>query len=94
MPTLEMLGEQGATMPLTFTMPEQLHEYVPDAIIRFRYLNPGLDVAWDGHAVAMTLPPDRAVELEQELMFCVYRQKIYAETLPLRKTLLAGVTGL
>lgn len=89
-----MLYEVRTTMSLNLTIPEKLQEYVPDAVVRFRYLNPGLDIVCDGSAVAMSVVPERAAELEQEFMFCVYRQKIYVETLPLRKTLLAGVTGL
>jgi hypothetical protein len=36
-------------------------------------------------------PP--ASGLERDFLFCLYRQKIYAETLPLRSALIAGVAG-
>ncbi|WP_334543846.1 hypothetical protein [Rhizobium leguminosarum] len=81
-------------MPLEFEIAPELMPYVADATVRFRYLNPGIDVTISG--ATAVIAGNQAVnirDLEQQFMFCLYRQKIYSETLPLRRTLLAGVTG-
>jgi len=81
-------------MPLDFEIAPELMPYVADATVRFRYLNPGIDVKISGTTAVVVWNEVRNVkELEQQFMFCLYRQKIYGETLPLRRTLLAGVTG-
>jgi hypothetical protein len=81
-------------MPLNFEIAPELMPYVAEATVRFRYLNPGLDVAIDGGTATIDGQTSGSAEhLEQQFMFCLYRQKIYSETLPLRRTLLASVTG-
>ncbi|QKK18879.1 hypothetical protein [Rhizobium indicum] len=81
-------------MPLEFEIAPELMPYVADATVRFRYLNPGIGVTISGAtAVVAGSEVVNVKDLEQQFMFCLYRQKIYSETLPLRHTLLAGVTG-
>ncbi|MBY5401043.1 hypothetical protein [Rhizobium leguminosarum] len=81
-------------MPLEFEIAPELMPYVADATVRFRYLNPGVDVTISGAAAVVAGSEVVNVkDLEQQFMFCLYRQKIYSETLPLRHALLAGVTG-
>ncbi|MBX5157688.1 hypothetical protein HJB89_11200 [Rhizobium sp. NZLR8] len=81
-------------MPLNFEIAHELMPYVADATVRFRYLNPGIDVTIGGTTVVVGGNELVNVkDLEQQFMFCLYRQKIYSETLPLRHALLAGVTG-
>ncbi|MGM5056032.1 hypothetical protein ACD589_15290 [Rhizobium sp. 814_E9_N1_1] len=81
-------------MPLEFEIASELMPYVAEATVRFRYLNPGIGVTISGDtAVVAGSEVVNVKDLEQQFMFCLYRQKIYSETLPLRYALLAGVTG-
>jgi len=81
-------------MLLNFEIAPELAPYVADAVVRFRYLNPGMDVMISGATAVIAGKEVVDIRgLEQQFMFCLYRQKIYSETLPLRRTLLAGVTG-
>lgn len=81
-------------MSQNFEIAPELMPYVADAVARFRYLYPSVNVTTIGAmVVAIGNETVNATEIEQQFMFCLYRQKIYAETLPLRRTLLAGVVG-
>lgn len=81
-------------MSQNFEIAPELMPYVADAVVRFHYLYPGVNVTTNGSTVVATENETvNATEIEQQFMFCLYRQKIYAETLPLRRTLLAGVVG-
>jgi hypothetical protein len=81
-------------MPLNFEIAPELMPYVADATVRFRYLYPGVDLTIQGTTAVFAGDEIANIrDLEQQFMFCLYRQKIYSETLPLRRTLLAGVTG-
>ena len=76
--------------------PSQFAPYLSDAVVRFRYLNPGIQVkTGDGFVLISSTGADlMSNDLERQFLFCLYRQKVYAETLPLRTTLIAGVTGI
>lgn len=81
-------------MSQNFEIATELMPYLADAVVRFRYLYPGVNVTIDGAAVVASGDGlVSASEIEQQFMFCLYRQKIYVETLPLRRTLIAGVVG-
>ncbi|TDW31877.1 hypothetical protein EV128_108204 [Rhizobium azibense] len=81
-------------MPLNFEIAPEMMPHVAEATVRFRYLIPGSNVAIAGDIVTIDGETGVSAEqLEQQFLYCLYRQKIYSETLPLRRTLLAGVTG-
>ncbi len=63
--------------------------------MRFRYLYPAVAIESNDGFVAMTprRGQENAEDLGQQFLFCLYRQKIYAETLSIRRTLIDGVTG-
>ncbi len=75
------------------TIEPELHPWLADAIVRFRYLHPEAHLHTDDQSVTLTASSDQMAGLVQDLMFCLYRQKIYSETLPLRTMLIEGVTG-
>ncbi|MFK0332712.1 hypothetical protein ACIQUB_16435 [Rhizobium sp. NPDC090275] len=82
------------SIPLRIEIPPQFLPYLSDTIVRFRYLQPDIELEMGKGFVLLSkadAPP--ASGLDRDFLFCLYRQKIYAETLPLRSALIAGVTG-
>jgi hypothetical protein len=77
----------------TLTIDAELCPWLADAAVRFRYLYPNVHLSVNHRTVTLAAPSDRMASLVQDLMFCIYRQKIYSETLPLRTMLIEGVTG-
>ncbi|TAY14046.1 hypothetical protein [Rhizobium leguminosarum] len=77
-------------------IPSEFVPHLPDAIVRFGYLHPGIEVRTDDGFALLSATDDSgrlSRDIKQEFLFCLYRQKIYAETLPLRAALIAGVTA-
>lgn len=77
----------------TLTVEPELCPWLADAAARFRYLYPDVHLSISEQSVTLTTSNDRMTALVQDFMFCLYRQKIYSETLPLRTMLIEGVTG-
>ncbi|WFU50732.1 hypothetical protein [Sinorhizobium terangae] len=75
------------------TVEAELMPWLADASARFRYLHPEVDVTIEGLAVVLSGSGVREPALAQDFWHCLYRQKIFSETLPLRKMLIEGVTG-
>jgi hypothetical protein len=73
---------------------ERLQPWLPDASVRFRYLYPEIELTVEGSSVRFTGPHADDPRVKQDFQFCLYRQKIFEQTLPLRKMLIEGVTGL
>jgi hypothetical protein len=71
-----------------------LMEWLPDASLRFQYLYPELELSVDGNIVRFTGTNAGDPRVKQEFQFCLYRQKIFEQTLPMRKILIEGVTGI
>ena len=76
--------------------PLEFVPHLPDAVVRFRYLHPGIRLETGEGFVLVSSFADEPVsnDLERQFLFCLYRQKVYAETLQLRSSLIAGVTGI
>lgn len=69
------------------------HPYLAAAIIRFNALHAGVRVT---HSDEITLSDDGTASVDAllaDFQHCLYREKIYAETLPLRRALISGVLG-
>lgn len=71
-----------------------LMPWLPDASVRFQYLYPELELSVDGNIVRFTGTNAGDPRVKQEFQFCLYRQKIFEQTLPMRKMLIEGVTGI
>jgi len=70
-----------------------LMPWLPNASVRFQYLYPELELSVDGNIVRFTGTNAGDPRIKQEFQFCLYRQKIFEQTLPMRKMLIEGVTG-
>ncbi|RVK59280.1 hypothetical protein CN155_08230 [Sinorhizobium meliloti] len=68
--------------------------HISDAINRFSYLHPSIEIEIGPEVISLFAEStDDVGDLARDLQFALYRQKIYAETLALRKTLIEGVMG-
>ena len=77
-----------------FVVDDEHQPWLPQASLRFGYLYPQIELIVDGSIVRFAGPGAEHPALKREFQFCLYRQKIFEQTLPLRKTLIEGVTGL
>lgn len=67
--------------------------HLASALVRFGYLRPVVQVEAQPGQVTITLPHNNG-ELSmvaQDFQFCLYREKIYHETLSLRQTIIKGL---
>ncbi len=82
------------SIPSRIEIPQQFLPYLADTIIRFKYLRPDVELeTGEGFVLLSGAHVSLSASIEREFLFCLYRQKVYAETLPLRSALIAGVTG-
>ncbi len=71
----------------------EFRPFLDDAIARFSYLYPDVSVAVDAEVTLSFKEGTDEGKLIREFQFALYRQKIFAETLPLRKAIISGVMG-
>jgi hypothetical protein len=75
-------------------IPPQFRTYVPAALLKTQIQYPSYRFVGDGDAVTVRAAADRNDdELRKSVLHAVYREKIYAETLPMRQALVAAVTA-
>lgn len=69
--------------------------HLQSALVRFRYLRPDAEVeTHPGHVkIALSQNHEEADQVAQDFQFCLYREKIYRETLQLRQTMIRGLMG-
>ena len=67
--------------------------YVEAALVRLRYLYPATDFTLTPQGIEVLTPADVSPEtLLREVHYALYREKIFAETLPMRRALVGAVT--
>ena len=81
--------EAGHIIPV----PASFRPYLDAAVVRLGYLKPMLQFAGsdEGIRVSGASPAERD-ELTRDVMHVLYREKIYAETLPMRRRLVEALT--
>ena len=68
--------------------------HIDDAISRFAYLHPAIEIEIGPNVISLFADSlEKVDDLVRDLHFALYRQKIYAESLPLRKRIIEGVMG-
>jgi hypothetical protein len=89
-----MISEDSVgTVIIRIEVPPVFQRHVAEAIVRLSYLHPSASVETDdGYLRIYATAGDSAV-VKRDFSFCLFRQKIYAETLSLRVKLLEGVMG-
>jgi hypothetical protein len=85
------VGEKS--VQVTIDIPYTLHRFVDGALLRLQSQYPNLDfrASSTGIEVASTAALDLS-DLRKQISYAVYREKIYVETLPLRRSLIEAVT--
>lgn len=80
---------------ITIPVDASFEPYLPNASARFAYLRPDVRLEAQEKCVVIKLAAsdDEIATVTQDFRFCLYREKIYRETLPLRQTLIQGVMG-
>lgn len=85
------MGEKS--VKVTIDIPRTFHGFVDGALLRLQSQYPSLDfrASSTGIQVASAIALDLD-DLKRQISYAVYREKIYVETLPLRRSLIAAVT--
>ena len=78
----------------SFSIAGTLKPYVPAAIVRLGYLHPNWDIEFSENSIHVQSDAcDEKPLVQREVFHCVYREKVLAETLDIRRDLLALVAG-
>ncbi len=80
---------------ITIPVDAAFEPYVANTVARFGYLRPEVKLEVQDHRVVIKVAAsdEEMANVTQDFRFCLYREKIYRETLPLRQTLIQGVMG-
>lgn len=87
-------------MTLKFLIPEEFSKYIEPSVVRLSYLFPDLDFTFSDKNISIEIsnPMQNKVDLEKqikkEIFNQLYREKIFYETLPIKKWLFSGAKGL
>jgi hypothetical protein len=74
------------------TVDEPFRSFVETALARLRYLYPDAEFDLCEGGILVTVRGGAAHTIARDVSFILYREKIYAETLPLRRALVEAVT--
>lgn len=74
-------------------VPQAFHDYLDAAIVRFESQHVGIRVLPGNNGVHLEGEHSQQPELRSDFLQTLYREKIYAETLPMRQALLEAVLG-
>lgn len=85
------MGERSGRRCCRVTVGPEFRAYVNDAVGRFAYLYPSVEIEIGEGLILVTDADIDLAELARDFHFTLCRQKIYAETLPLRRALIEGV---
>lgn len=74
---------------------EVLHPYGELAVIRLGYRFPKITFSYQAHTVLVSSETEIDQEkIRRDVLYAVYREKIYAETLAMRQSLVTMVSAL
>lgn len=66
----------------------EFHEFIPAAIMRLKYIFPKVEIKRTENGLNIYGAGDSIVQrLEQEVTYQIYREKIFQQTLPMRRDL-------
>lgn len=81
------------TMQAFVQIPQRFKDYVDTASLRFEGQYPGIRVLPAAEGVVLEGENAQAAEIRSDFLHVLYREKIYADTLPMRQALLKAVLG-
>lgn len=76
---------------ITFAVASAFLPYVEAALVRFGYLYPDNPIRLAESHVHIKISAGSGSGLRQEFLHLLYRERIYAETLPIRRALYGGL---
>lgn len=76
---------------LEIDVPKAFEPYLDAAIVRFSYLRPDVTVEKKDSIAQLFCEVEEKENLRREFFHALYREKIYHETLPLRRAIFAGL---
>ena len=79
-----IMSQTSIKIPIIF------HPYVESALLRFSSLYPEANISQKADEILLTCPDQSTPELRQELLHLLYREKIYIETMDLRRNLFSA----
>lgn len=93
----EQIGDEGTDVgpaAVTIDLAEIFHRYREPAVLRLQSIYPTASFAiTDRGVVATDTEGIDEIEIRKAILNTVYREKIYAETLPMRLALVGAVTS-
>ena len=75
---------------ITWVVPIDFAEAVDGALVRVGYLYPDLRIEWDSSERSIAMSADEQFDenaLKKEVMFQIYREKIYRDTKSIRTSI-------
>lgn len=81
--------------PAAVPVATEFRPHLEKSLVRFGYIRPAVEVtiAENGALLYITSVEGELASAIRDLQHCLYREKIYAETLGLREALIYGVMG-
>jgi hypothetical protein len=89
-------GRVGAKTESVFliAVPQSFSAFVDGALLRIQSKYPSLRFCALGSDIGVSnLPKNEKDRVRKDVLYALYREKIYVETLPLRKALIYAVTS-
>ena len=78
----------------TLALPENFKAYLDATLVRFQYLYPEASISITGSDIQISAAQNVSnTDLKQEFLHLLYKEKIYAETLEIRKSLYQAITS-
>ena len=85
---LRVFRSRTLSSKLSIEVPNEFKRYVPAVIVRLTYLYPDCEFSDDDGAVSVMVNGYHQFgELKKEVMHQIYRERIYSETLSVRRWL-------
>lgn len=83
------------TLPMAVPIAVDFRKYIDKSLLRLGYLRPDVivEVAEDQALLYITSVKGDVAGAAKDVRYCLYREKIYAETFELRGSLIYGLMG-
>jgi hypothetical protein len=79
---------------MRFLIPSLFQPHAAAALVRLQYLYPAVSFALNDAGFAVEPVDDVSLaDLRRDIAYALYREKIFADTLPMREALLRAVTA-
>jgi len=77
----------------TIQIPKKFEPYLDAALVRFQYLYPETIVSLSALELTLTNEASLETKLKEEFLHLLYKEKIYSETLDIRRSLYQAISS-